>query len=241
MVLMLTMGSCNSRQMGQINNLINSIDVKDQQGRQDLGNGIYLINGHRFVDLGLPSGMLWAENNIGANKPADTGYFFAWGETAPKQEYSPETYKYCNVALKKMTKYNDQENHHQKLQKEDDAASVNWGDECRMPTMLDFGEMKESCTFTAVDRTNSNGQLVYGFLVTSNVNGNKIFLPAAGTRYENIHEGFNECGTYWLKGQRTVPCGNFMVFDFRKRDFNFSTSSLERYYGMTIRPVAEPI
>ena len=61
---------------------------------------------HVYVDLGLPSGTLWATTNVGADNPEDYGDYFAWGETKPKSDYSWETYKYANGAYNKLTKYN---------------------------------------------------------------------------------------------------------------------------------------
>ena len=55
-------------------------------------------NGHDYVDLGLPSGTLWATCNIGASKPEDFGNYFAWGETTGydegKREFDDEHYKF---------------------------------------------------------------------------------------------------------------------------------------------------
>ena len=48
---------------------------------------------HEYVDLGLPSGTLWATCNVGADKPEDFGDYFAWGETTPKDAYDEESYK----------------------------------------------------------------------------------------------------------------------------------------------------
>ena len=66
---------------------------KDDEPSKDLGGGIYDFNGHTFVDLGLPSGLLWADRNVGASQPAAYGDYFAWGETKPKTDYSEYTYK----------------------------------------------------------------------------------------------------------------------------------------------------
>ena len=62
-------------------------------------------NGHEWVDLGLPSGTLWATCNVGAEKPEDYGDYFAWGETTAKSTYNWNTYKYCGGSSTTMTKY----------------------------------------------------------------------------------------------------------------------------------------
>ena len=64
-----------------------------------------MIDGHEYVDLGLPSGTLWATCNVGADTPEGYGDYFAWGETEPKEVYSWETYKWCNGDEYSMTKY----------------------------------------------------------------------------------------------------------------------------------------
>ena len=72
------------------------------------GNGTY--NGHDYIDLGLPSGTLWAACNVGAETPEGLGSYFAWGETTTKADYDWSTYKYCNGSENTLTKYcNDAE------------------------------------------------------------------------------------------------------------------------------------
>ena len=63
------------------------------------------INGHEYVDLGLPSGLLWATCNVGATKPEERGDYFAWGETTPKETYSWDNYKWCKGTGTTFTKY----------------------------------------------------------------------------------------------------------------------------------------
>ena len=65
------------------------------------GSGSY----HDYVDLGLPSGILWATCNVGAFTPEDYGDYFAWGETQPKDMYNWSTYQYCNGSGTTFTKY----------------------------------------------------------------------------------------------------------------------------------------
>ena len=92
------------------------------------------INGHWFIDLGLPSGLLWAKTNIGAAKPADDGNYYAWGETSTKSSYSDSTYFDSNYTTYSI-------NGKTTLEKQHDAAYVNWGDFCRMPTNDEFAEL----------------------------------------------------------------------------------------------------
>ncbi|MBQ4229304.1 MAG: hypothetical protein II675_05875, partial [Bacteroidaceae bacterium] len=63
------------------------------------------VGDYDFVDMGLPSGTLWADHNVGADNPEENGAHYAWGETEPKDEYSWATYKYCNGTYDTLTKY----------------------------------------------------------------------------------------------------------------------------------------
>ncbi len=141
-------------------------------------------NGHAYVDLGLPSGLLWATCNVGAENPEDYGNYYAWGETETKDNYDWSTYKYGNSATT-LTKYNTDSDRGKVdnktvLDPEDDAAHVNWGGTWRMPT---YDEMEELINNCITEWTSING--VYGRKVTSKINSNYIFLPAAGNRGDN--------------------------------------------------------
>ncbi|MBO4463880.1 MAG: InlB B-repeat-containing protein [Prevotella sp.] len=134
---------------------------------------------HEFVDLGLPSGLLWATTNIGAKYPEEHGDYYAWGETSPKSEYSWATYKYANGSENTLTKYcNDAGygivDYKEVLEEEDDAATVNWGKLWRTPTLSETQELISCCSW---ELTTLNG--ISGYKVTG-ANGNSIFLPAGG-------------------------------------------------------------
>jgi hypothetical protein len=161
------------------------------------GKSPQIINGHRFVDLGLPSGLLWATCNVGAFTAADDGNFYAWGETTTKENYDWDTYKY-DTSSSNLTKYNKTDGK-TVLDKEDDAAYVNWGSSCRMPTDDDFSELNNSgnCTWTWTSMTTSSGNSIKGYKVTSKNNGNSIFLPASGYRDGSYPYGPGSYGFYW--------------------------------------------
>ena len=136
------------------------------------------------VDLGLPSGTLWADRNIGANSPEGYGDYFAWGETRPKLFYDWSTYKYCDGSYNVMTKYctdssKGKVDNKTVLDPSDDAATANWCAAWRMPTHEEQVELNEKCTWT---KSTLNG--VKGYKVTG-PNGNSIFLPAAGVRMDS--------------------------------------------------------
>jgi hypothetical protein len=156
-------------------------------------------NGHEYVDLGLS--VKWATMNVGATSPEEYGDYFAWGETKPKSDYNWGTYKWCDGDYNNMTKYCS----HSKfgivdnkivLDREDDAAHVNWGGAWRMPSKAELDELIENCTWSW---TTQNG--VDGYTVTSKTNGNSIFLPAAGDKNGNVqHNGY---GFYWSSSAAT--------------------------------------
>ncbi len=151
------------------------------------------------VDLGLPSGRLWANMNVGASSPEDYGDYFAWGENTPKSEYNWSTYMWCNGNYDTLTKYCDDSSYGNNgftddktvLDAEDDAATANWGGDWRMPTIADFQELIDN---TTNEWTTQNG--VYGQKFTSS-NGNSIFLPAAGFRWDGVLSFAGSYGGYW--------------------------------------------
>lgn len=122
-----------------------------------------------MVDLGLPSGIKWANMNVGANAIEDAGSKYAWGETSPKDEFTVNNYKFGSSASN-LTKYN-QTDGLTVLQAEDDAATVNMGAGWRIPTLEEWNELNDKCTR---QWTTVNG--VYGYRFTGS-NGNSIFLP----------------------------------------------------------------
>lgn len=108
------------------------------------------VDGFDYVDLGLPSGLLWATCNVGANTSTEVGSLFAWGETSAKTEFTWANYKYGNTA-DSITKYcittkngkNGFTDGRTTLEDEDDAAFVNWGSNWQTPTADDWCELKK--------------------------------------------------------------------------------------------------
>ncbi|MBR0452858.1 MAG: InlB B-repeat-containing protein [Bacteroidales bacterium] len=154
-------------------------------------------NGYEWVDLGLPSGTKWATCNVGATSPEGYGDYFAWGEIAPKDDYSWETYKYCKGSKNTLTKYNTDSNYgtvdnKTTLDLSDDAARANWGGNWRMPTAAECNELFEKCEWTW---TTQNG--INGCKVTSKTSGNSIFLPATGYSNGTYVGNVGSRGNYW--------------------------------------------
>lgn len=208
----------------------------DDEPIKDLGGGIYEFNGHTFVDLGLPSGLLWADRNVGASQPAAYGDYFAWGETKPKTDYSEYTYKYGSDS-ENPTKYNSKDGK-TTLDSKDDAATANWGSKCRMPSRADFRELRNNCSW--VWQSDYNG--TSGYLVTG-ANGNYIFLPAADRRMATGSIEPNEWGFYWSSTvfHKGLDYGGAYNLFFRFRTGKFDkldeNAAYSREEGFSVRPV----
>ena len=194
------------------------------------------------VDLGLPSGTLWATCNIGASSPEDYGDYFAWGETEPYDEngkttFDWSTYKWCNGSPSTLTKYNTSSSYgtvdnKTELDLEDDAAYVNWGSNWRMPSKAQFDELINS-SYTTTEWTTVNG--VDGRLITSKTNGNSVFLPAAGYRNDTSLGLAGSYGNYWSRTLYTddpnYAWGLYFISD------DVGTGSYPRCSGPSVRPV----
>ncbi len=194
-------------------------------------------NGYEYVDLGLPSGTLWATCNVGANKPEEYGDYFAWGETNNKSAYVWFTYKYCVGDFSTLTKYClniDNETFDNKvfLDSSDDAACVNWGGKWRLPTPKEQKELIRKCTWIWTTLNGINGYRVKG------PNGNHIFLPSAGYRFGEKVYFAEKKGYYWSS----------FIFENNESDANIlhltpeqtENSTYGRCYGLSIRPVLSP-
>ncbi|MBR6140829.1 MAG: Ig-like domain-containing protein [Bacteroidaceae bacterium] len=201
------------------------------------------VTGRAYVDLGLPSGTLWATCNVGANTPEEYGDYFAWGETQPKNIYNWGVYQLCGGAQNTIKKYCTNSSHGTvddltALESEDDAATVNWGGEWQTPTQEQMQELLNRY-FTTYEQTTQNG--VTGMKVTSMINGNSIFLPAAGGYCTQDYYGANfygggTNGVYWSRSlfQNNNNCACYMFFS----SDNVNVSSYTyRYFGLSVRPV----
>ena len=207
-----------------------------------------------YVDLGLPSGKLWATHNLGATSPTGSGYYYAWGETEPyfkggKWCEHPSHnasitfnnfvgYGWANYldgsaelwdASKEWYPYDETT---KLLKSECDAASIALvGDWC-MPTDADFTELIDNTTRSWVEAEGQN--TTAGYKVTSKAESNQsLFLPAASYRSGT---GFNGEGTgnYWSSSRGgDVKLGRYLNFGLD----NFGVNSKNRYLGFTVRPV----
>ncbi len=197
------------------------------------------FNGHEYVDLGLPSGTLWATCNIGASKPEDYGNYYAWGETESQTFgiYNWASYKYANDDKYKLTKYCNKSDYGDNsftdsltvLQSDDDPATVNWGSGWCVPTKEEFQEL---CQNTTLMWTTQNG--VEGGLFTSK-NGQTLFLPAAGScwTFKLYFPGSDGC--YWSRSLDTG--GPDCAWSLSFNEFYSIMSHSSREGGYSVRPV----
>ena len=194
-------------------------------------------NGHAWVDLGLPSGLKWATCNVGATKPEKYGNYYAWGETEPKTTYNWDTYKWCKGSSSTLTKYNTKSSYgtvdnKTVLELADDAARANWGGAWRMPTDAEWTELLENCTWTWTSDYNGTG--VKGRIVTG-LNGNSIFLPAAGERDGDDLYNAGSYGDYWSSSLYAGPSFAWCVY-FKSVKVSRSNNYF-RCWGHSVRPV----
>ena len=189
-----------------------------------------------WVDLGLPSGLLWATRNVGASSPTDYGNYYAWGETSPKSVYDWSTYRYarCNNAegWYELTKYTGS-NGLTTLQPGDDAATANYGG--RTPTREEGQELINNTTSRWMTINGVNGRCFTGS------NGNSLFLPAAGYRWDSSLGYDGSDGTYWSSSLDTVSLFDawYCGFDSGGVGVNYWSNG-DRASGLTVRAVRQP-
>ena len=211
-------------------------------------------NGHELVDLGLPSGLLWATCNVGAHSLIEYGDYYAWGETETKSDYSEETYKWLVIVTTttiddygfktttttraytkywpegvNITDYSGTADGKTVLDPEDDAAHVNWGGSWRMPTNEEWRELTNANNCTWKWATNND---MSGYMVTSKVNDNSIFLPAGSPSY-------NPEGDYW-SSSLTESYPYLAKYVWFNSGYIFDSHNTDRFKGLWVRPVCRP-
>ena len=200
---------------------------------------------HEYVDLGLPSGTLWATCNVGADSPEEYGDYFAWGETTPKDSYLWNNYKWSGSGssnwLDALTKYWVDENGgildgKRELEPEDDAATVNWGPRWCMPTLGQLQELLVECEWQWVEQKGVSGHLLTG------PNGKTLFLPSAGG-FSTTPYNDGVCCYYW---SRTLCSPDKLILEAagsREAYILFANSWRKevwydsRYVGLPVRAV----
>lgn len=165
-----------------------------------------IIGGYEYVDLGLPSGTLWATYNIGASSPYETGWYFAWGEVESREDFSWESYKFF-----KGYDYHPNVGYFVLLEDigsnicgtEYDAARVQWGNGWRLPNVKERYELRMHCWQIYTTENGVPGTRIYG------PNQHNIFLPGCGSGLwygeKDRHDDY--CSYYWV-GEEDPVTGN---------------------------------
>ncbi len=201
-----------------------------------------------YVDLGLS--VMWATCNVGANAPEEYGDYFAWGEiegyNTSKKSFNWSTYKWCNGSETTMTKYCTSNSYgtvdnKKQLDLADDAARANWGGKWRMPTVAEWEELYNNTTHVWTDDYNGTG--VKGYVLTSTKEGYEgasIFLPAAGFCNEFGLDYGGSGGYYWLSSLYEYNSNNTSRRLYFNQGYFGQSSSINRCYGQSVRPVCPP-
>lgn len=224
------------------------------------------INGHRYVDMGLPSGTLWSESNLGYDNdyvggkhqatkgPYGYGDFYAWGATEPY--YTTITHSYATGGLPLFNAgYNKAYSNANPTAPgssdniaatQYDAAFVKWGSDAsyrwQMPTQVQCDELISNTTWEQMPAGNIEFNGVPGLKLTSTINQNVLFLPGVG-RMRNTAVYTSGGVAYYniVNAIRiwTANGGYFFAFDYSFRTSGpYTIASGSRYDGQQIRPVA---
>ena len=176
------------------------------------------INGHEYVDLGLPSGLKWATCNVGASSPEMAGGYYAWGELETKDSYYESNSLTYNVEMQDISGNPDY-----------DVARSEWGATWRIPKYAEVTELFNNCTRAEVD---INGRKC--IKLTSSINGKYIILPHTGWMSGMSNAYYNSYGRYWS----SMP---YSYNDYSAYYFSSAGSGLwenVRSWGLSVRPVS---
>ena len=196
-----------------------------------LGSEKIWSRGYEWIDLGLPSGLLWASTNVGAEKSEDFGLYFAWGETQGYEDvtidkqFTWDDYKFGTED--NLTKYNDTDGL-TILELEDDVTYQS-DNSCRMPTKADFEELTANTTSTWETLNGVNGRRF------TSTNGNSIFVPAAGCCYDGSVLSVGSYGLLWSSSLNERSSRNVWVLCFNSDGVGML--DMGRCNGYTVRAV----
>jgi hypothetical protein len=178
-----------------------------------------------FVDLALPSGLLWCEHNVGASTPYEHGLYFSWGNVEGHAEGSGYDFSdavYAQTAGAALTGNIPVNNTY-------DMARHNMGAPCRLPTIGEFTELNDNCDS---EWTDEDG--VAGRRFTSRINGNSIFFPASGYYIGTSLDSRGTYGYYWSSTWNSEANARYLFFSSSNVYPQYSNS---RRYGFTARAV----
>ena len=212
--------------------------------------GYKVINGHKFIDLGLESGLLWAETNIGSDAVTSGGDYFEWGGLEPNLSFNSD------ASSTKATFPDDFFSGSDVLTLPDanDAARKLWHSSCRMPTNDEVHELKNSTNQSRTSRTDSNGNKADGWEFKSKTNGNSIFIQYNGYIMDGGSSG-GGYGYYWtlnmtpkytgssvggLVNNYSYTLADLFCFKWDGWIAPVNIHSESRFHGCGIRPVHDP-
>ena len=181
-----------------------------------------------FVDLALPSGLLWCEHNVGASTPYEDGLYFSWGNVighTGTDGYDFGTSNdgpYASTPGAALTGNIPANNTY-------DAARHNMGAPCRLPTVGEFQELNSNCDS---EWTDEDG--VAGRRFTSRINGNSIFFPASGYRNGASLNNRVSLGLYWSSSLNSQTDGYNLYFG---SSYVYPAYNDNRFYGFSVRAV----
>ncbi len=178
------------------------------------------------VDMGLS--VNWASCNLGADVPEACGDYYAWGETAAKNDFSGDSYYWSS----NPAKYTERFILNRQLDAEDDVVQKQLGGGWRMPTFVEANELVQQCDW---EWTSRGG--VKGYKVTSRTTGGSIFLPAAGYKDGSDVLFAGSAGRYWTATRHPYHANCAMELFFSS-DFHYAYF-YRRYRGYPVRPVCE--
>ena len=198
-----------------------------------------------FVDLGLKSGVLWANRNLGAPTSNDYGNYYAWGETTGynqgKTSFSWKNYKYCKGTSNSLTKYCTKSDYGNsgftdeltQLQGFDDPASSTYGYYYAIPTKEEWEELMTCCRWSRLN----NGAFIRGVEGKSD---NVIMLPAAGYRSGmNLYDADSE-GYYWTSTLDPNSPDDAYMLHFKSGNTKPNEYDYYRCHGRSVRMVLRP-
>ena len=182
-----------------------------------------MLNGHEWVDLGLPSGVKWATCNVGASTPGDYGNHYAWGEIVAIENgnYSiGRLYGKQAVDIGANVDY--------------DASSYSWGGGWRMPTKEEFEELINNCDWRWDDQDGHEG-----YLITSHNTELSIFLPSTGYIEDDYNLTYARVsGCYWSSSPSKGKKDAYALY-FDNWGHGYQMKSVNRGVRRSIRPVLE--
>lgn len=198
-----------------------------------------------FVDLGLS--VEWAKWNVGATSETECGDYYSWGETELKSNYDWSTYKYAKGANNKLTKYCLNNSYQSQywggdgdpdnltlIQPIDDAANIRYGENWRIPTVSELGELE---ALQSKWVTNYKGVQGLNGRVFTGTNGNTLFIPAAGYKSIESTSRFGTHGYLWSSRLETNMSPAFSETFIINSTNGYNQEPLERAVGVNIRPV----